>query len=336
MPGYEAFAGALARIAVDTGDRRVSRLVEDLRAPLRVGVRGRSGAGCRTVVRALRAAGLDAADHPATSDLDVHVLVETLRSEDRVELAESPRPCVAVLNKADLSGFGGAGPMAAAAARCGRIEGQTGVPTLPLVGLLAVAVADEVLDDAVLEALRVLAAEPADLRSVDGFVGLPHRLSGQMRARLLAGLDLFGIARAIALVRGGADRSAVIAGLRRASGLDSLLAAIERTAAPVHYRRILNTIGPLAEISTGLGGDRVAGLLAGDDVVLARMAAAVDVVPARVMVGDTAGDYLNQAVFWQRYAQGPVSALHRACGSDIVRGSLRLWSRSGGVQEPAR
>lgn len=38
------------------------------------------------------------------------------------------------------------------------------------------------------------------------------------------------------------------------------------------------------------------------------------------------------AVRWQRYPRGPVSGLHRACGADIVRGSLRLLSHA---QRPA-
>jgi hypothetical protein len=63
------------------------------------------------------------------------------------------------------------------------------------------------------------------------------------------------------------------------------------------------------------------------------MAAAVDVVEAaglRVDLGDGEATHLRRAVTWQRYSRGPVSAVHRSCGADIARGSLRLWSRAGG------
>jgi hypothetical protein len=47
--------------------------------------------------------------------------------------------------------------------------------------------------------------------------------------------------------------------------------------------------------------------------------------------GDTAAAHLRRAVHWQRYRRGPVAATHRACGADIVRGSLRLWTKVGGA-----
>jgi hypothetical protein len=43
--------------------------------------------------------------------------------------------------------------------------------------------------------------------------------------------------------------------------------------------------------------------------------------------------HLRRAVRWRHYAQGPVSALHRRCGTDISRGALRLWLQAGGVVE---
>lgn len=71
-----------------------------------------------------------------------------------------------------------------------------------------------------------------------------------------------------------------------------------------------------------------------DAAVLARMRAAVGVLREAGLQIDTTGDresHLRRAVRWQRYSRGPVSALHRACADDIVRGSLRLWSLAGGV-----
>jgi hypothetical protein len=62
------------------------------------------------------------------------------------------------------------------------------------------------------------------------------------------------------------------------------------------------------------------------------MAAAVDVLEAAGLIVDPANDpvaHRRRAVRWRRYSRGPVSAVHRACGTDIVRGSLRLWSLAG-------
>ena len=97
------------------GQPEFDRLAAELARPLRIGVRGRPGAGRTTLRRALRCAGAD----PEAIEVEVYVFVETLTPEDRAALgSRSERPRVAVLNKADLLGFGGPGPMAAAAARC--------------------------------------------------------------------------------------------------------------------------------------------------------------------------------------------------------------------------
>ena len=125
--------------------------------------------------------------------------------------------------------------------------------------------------------------------------------------------------------RSGASRADVAALLRAASGLEELCAEIDRAAAPVRYRRLIDAVAAL-----GSEDPRRALMLTGDDVVLARMAAAAAVLraagaPDRECV--TRSDHLRRAVHWQRYAGGPVSALHRACATDIARGALRLWAR---------
>ncbi len=74
-----------------------------------------------------------------------------------------------------------------------------------------------------------------------------------------------------------------------------------------------------------------------DAAVLARMREAVRVLRAAGLEVDSADDrdsHLRRAVRWQRYSRGPVSDLHRACATDVVRGSLRLWSLAGGVPVP--
>jgi hypothetical protein len=302
---------------------------------VRVRVVGRPGCGRRTVTRVLRAAGVVVVSPPERADLDIYVLAETLKPEDRLALADSPWPVIAVLNKADLAGFGGAGPVAAAAGHCRLLTDLTGVAVHPLAGLVAVAALDAaVVDDEMFDTLRALTTDPADLGSTDGFAAGTHRLPQLIRQRLLAHLDLFGIAHGVLALRDGADRAGLMAALRRASAVDGLLAAIDAAAAPVRYRRLTDA---LAALAAGTGEPAVAEFLAGDEVVAARMSAATEVVRAAGMTvdqGTTAAAHLRRAIDWQRYSGGPVSRLHRSCGADIARGSLRLWERAGGIAEP--
>jgi hypothetical protein len=60
------------------------------------------------------------------------------------------------------------------------------------------------------------------------------------------------------------------------------------------------------------------------------MAAAVDVVQAvgvTVDTDDKPSAHLRRALYWHRYSRGPLNTLHRHCGADICRGSLRLLRR---------
>ena len=297
-------------------------LLDRLRDPIRVAVDGRAGAGRRTVSRALRGAGRTVAPpgESAEADVCVHVFVETLNTEERSALGAAVRPTVAVLNKADLAGFRGDGPMAVAAQRCRELQRATAVPTLPLSALLAVAGTDPaVLDADLVDAIQTLATNPA-------------AVAEGARRRLAVDLDLFGTACVVSAIRCGAGREDLAALLRAVSGIDDLCAQIDRAAAVVGYRRLAEVLSAL-----GTADPRAARMLAGDDVVLARMSAAAAVVTAAGvsdLVGATGSDHLRRAIHWQRYARGPVSALHKACATDIARGSLRLWAREGGV--PAR
>lgn len=275
---------------------------------VRVCVGGRAGAGLSTVARALRGAGVRVTA-PEDADVDLCVFVETLNADDRAALAGAVRPAVAVLGKADLAGFRGDGPMAAAAARCRELQRATGVPTRPLSGLLAVAGTDpSVLDTALFGALRGLAAAPA---------GVP----GSLRRRLAAELDLYGTACAVSAVAAGASAGEVAAVLRRLSGLDGVCAAVDDAAAAVRYRR-LRSAEP---------GD-------GDEAVLARASAAAaalrsagfDDLECRTRAG-----HLRRAVHWQRYARGPLPALYRDCAMDAARGAMRHWARAEAGDEAA-
>lgn len=282
--------------------------------------------GRATVAAALTAAGVDVAADGA-ADVDVLVIAEALKPEDRALLEESGRPTVVVLNKADLSGFGGAGPMALAHHRAARCRALTGAPTVPTVALLAQA---DLTGDLV-DALRTLLTEPADLSSTDAFVDAPHRLSREVRERLLGALDRFGIAHAVLALDRGASDEALPNHLRKLSRLDRVIEHIDAADAPLRYRRLRTALARLRALATQSDDSRLTDLLVSEDAVLMVMAAAVDVVEgagAHVDRGDDADSHLRRAVHWRRYGNGPVNALHRACAADISRGSLRLLGRS--------
>ncbi len=142
---------------------------------------------------------------------------------------------------------------------------------------------------------------------------------------------MFGITLAVTAARQGRSRAQVRALLRRASCADAVVDRISAAGAEVRYQRILDALDELQ--ARAVSDRRISGFLSRDDTVIARMAAAVDVVVAaglRVDPGDGQAAHLRRAVTWQRYSRGPVSAVHRSCGADITRGSLRLWSQAGG------
>lgn len=279
-----------------------------------------------TVASALAGAGLEIG---APGDVTVLVVAEVLKPEDDALLAElrrAGRPALVVLNKADLAGSGPDGPVATASRRARLLQQTAGVPVVPMVGVLALARA---LPPRLLDALRLLAAEPADLTAVDAFIAGAHRVSPAVRAELLERLDRFGIAHAtVALSRGAGAES--LPGLwRHLSEVDRVLAAIDAAAAPVRYRRVRWALAELRAV----GGPAVGRFLTADDTVIAVMAAAVDVMQAEGLTvdpGDARDAHLCRARRWRYYRDGPVNALHRRCGDDIVRGSLRLFGATGG------
>ena len=190
-----------------------------------------------------------------------------------------------MLNKADLAGFGAGGPIAVADRRAAEYQALTGARTLPMVGLLATATLDEEL----IGALRLLTAEPADLTSTDEFLSADHRLPRAVRARLLDTLDLFGIAHGVLALRQGADAAALPAVLRRLSQVDRVLAQLAATGAEVRYRRVRSALVQLRTLAAR-GRPALAEFLAGDEAVIAVMAAAVDVVQAAGLTVDPDDD----------------------------------------------
>lgn len=281
--------------------------------------------GVSTVAAALAGAGLRVS---AAGDVTVLVIAEVLKPEDEALLAElnrAGRPTVVVLNKADLAGSGPGGPVATAHRRAQQLRTPAGVPVVPMVSLLAVAAT---LPPHLLEALRVLAVAPADLSSADAFIAGPHRVPSVVRTELLHRLDRFGIAHTTLALSRGAEAEALPGLWRRLSEVDRVVAAIDTVAAPVRYRRVRWALAELRAV----GGPAVGRFLAADDTVIAVMAAAVDVVQAdglTVDPGDDGHAHLCRARRWRHYRDGPVNVLHRQCGDDIVRGSLRLLGAAG-------
>jgi hypothetical protein len=308
MSGHQIFVDELARFAGAAADTRWTAIAERLGAPLRVAVSGRRGVGRRTVAHALVRAGIDLAPSSNAADLDVYLIAEVVKPEDRDAIAAAGPRVLTVLNKADVS------------------DTPPGVSAQPMVGLLAVAALDGLLDDTRWAALRLLSARPADLSSPDSFLAGTHPLPVETRGRLLDTLDVFGITAAIAAIRRGESRAQTQALLRRLSRVDAVVASITAAGAEVRYRRLL---GAVAELEALAVTDRLAGqFLSRDDTVIAQMLAAIDVVEAAGLPVERVrhpAEHLRQARHWQRYSRGSVSALHRACGADIARGWLRLW-----------
>ena len=222
-----------------------------------------------------------------------------------------------------------------------QLLGLAGVEMLPMSGLLAVAALDD-LDAMCAAALRELAAHPGGLAcldgSFDGFLAAQLPVPVAARRRLLEVLDLFGIAVGVAALRQGGGPAQLRAVLRRISGVDAVIDRLVAAGAQVRYRRMLRrrlrTGGPGRFAGrfggrSGSGG-QIRAFLSSDDTVVARMAAATEAARAcGLEPGPTAP--LPRAAHWQRYRRTAASGLHRACAADIARGSLRLWSRAGGM-----
>lgn len=292
--GHAIFTDRLVRFAAEVDDPRVAAAAARAGADLTVAVHGRAGVGRGTVARALAGAGFVVAD---AGDVDVHVVAEVVKPEDKAAVAASKRPALLVLNKADL--------VTGARALCARYGALTGVAAVPMVAHLA----DVHVDDELLTAVRA----PAPSR------------------RLLDTLDLYGISHAVSAVRAGADAAGLRRVLRARSGVDGVVAALASLLAEARYRRVGSACAALEAIAAA-GDDGVAAFLREDDTVIACMAAAVDVVQTAGITVDPSDDpaaHLRRAAHWQRYRCGPVNAVHTACASDIARGSLRLWRRAG-------
>ena len=84
--GHQIFTNELTRFAERTGDQRIAPLIDQIGGPLRVAVRGRDGVGRGTVAAALDGAGVLVVDGDTTADVDVVVVAEAVKPEDRAML----------------------------------------------------------------------------------------------------------------------------------------------------------------------------------------------------------------------------------------------------------
>lgn len=301
--GQQIFVDELTRFARGAADQRVVAIAERVAAPLRVTVRGRRGVGRGTVARAL---GRWFTLVETGADLEIQVIAEAVKPEDSV-----PGSALAVLNKADLTGFGGDGPMAAASARCPEFAAILGVPVLPMSGLLALAALEDP-GATCWAALRALAAEPAP---------------DVVPRELLAGVDLFGIALAVAALRQGNGPAQVRALWRRVSGVDEVVGRLNAAGAEARYRRVIDAVTELEALA--VADPAVNAFLGADDTVIARMADALDAARACGLEAGP-GEPLQRAAHWQRYSRSARGGLYRTCGADIARGALRLWAAGQG------
>lgn len=321
------FVGLVNRFATESSDPRIAAIAARMSTPVRVAVVGRRGVGRRTVARALQRVGTAITPDQA-ADLVVYVLVEVAKPEDASVLGAlrargaGGQPVLVVLNKTDLTGRAAVADVAA----------RLTAPVEAMAALLAVAALDG-LNDPLWHAVQALAAEPAGLGSAADFLTGPHPLPRQVRLQLCETLDVPGITRAVTAVRQGWSAAQVYALLRRLSGVDAVAQRLNTLAAVVRYQRLLDAVAQLEAQAAGDG--RICDFLSHDDTVVARMAAALEVVEAAGLAFDVvdAAARLETAARWQQYGRGPLNGVHRACADDIARGLLRLWAMTA---EPAR
>ena len=229
------------------------------------------------------------------------------------------RPVLVVLNKADLiattaPGRHPDGPTAAARARCAQLSARAGFPVEPLVGVLAVAA----LDDTSWRGLLALAGgQPVD---------------DAVRGRLMDTLDAFGIRQATAAIRRGAGRGDVEALLRGVSGIDAVTDKLVVLGAQPRYQRMLAAVAQLETMA--VADPRISDFLVerrhrggpddGRISTQSRRSVSAWITatrPQRTSVARCTG---------RADADKTVTGGGRACRADIVRGSLRLWSKVGG------
>ena len=238
------------------------RAVDDLQGPLRVAVVGRFGTGRDTVARALRqsydVSPIGPGDDADDADAWLHVLSGWPRPDDVATIADlDPRRSLVVLGKADSLG---SWPAARdRAAQCTASLGRAVVPVMPLL-----AVPDLRMDDIDFMAAMAAAGEqvpPMQAEFLDA--GGPHQRL--QRLSLLRRLDAYGIASALALLRGGPLTAEELAArLHQRSGLDALADPLTEFASLAEHRRVRRVVDELEIIAAqGILRDEIEHILSG-------------------------------------------------------------------------
>lgn len=317
VDGRRAFAAELEGFLEGKSVGQLTQVNAQLMRPIRIAVDGRPGVGRRTVARALSARGVSVVD--AGAEVRVLVIAETLKPEDRAELAASDLPVLIVANKADVC-----------ALAPGFCAPAPATDVVPMNGLLCTLTT---LDDDVVAALRTFVAVPPDLSSVDAFVTTAHPVERGLRARLLDLLDRFGVGLAVEALATGADPAAALELLHRRSNVDAVLARLNAVAAPARYRRVQSALADLRALAASTDDERLWQFLAADATVAAQLPVALDVLEAAgwaVADVEQSLEPARRALHWDRQARGPLAALPRACAADAVRGALRLLDQGQG------
>lgn len=326
------FFDVLAEFATQARNPDVTAIEERFRTPVRVAVLGRRGVGRESVTAALAGSGVKLSTDAAKADVRVLVIAEALKPEELEQLRAAPQRSttdLVVLNKADLIGVTPDGPLAFAERRAAEVAAAVNRPVAPMIAHLAGAE----VDDEDLAALRLLAAAPADMTSTDAFVDSDHLLPTVLRRRLLEKFDRFGLTHAVAAVAAGATGATVARQLRALSQVDRVIGRLTAVTAPVRYGRIRGAVRELGALAAQTGDESLEAFLSADEVLIAVMAAAVDVMEAAGFGVDRrdrdaeADGRLHRAVHWATYAKAPVDIRYQRCATDIARGSLRLLGR---------
>jgi hypothetical protein len=200
--------------------------------------------------------------HPGENDVKA---LEALRAAAAAGAGVTAINTIGVLSQIDRLGEGTGNPWPTArrqAAKDGKRLGALVSTIVPVHGLLAATALGTAFRESDMAALRRLAAADRDVveaacYTAEDFLSSPRvPLEPDVRARLLGLLGLYGIAIALATIDNGVQgATSLLKALRAVSGIDDLLAQLDRQfvalADPLRARTAMRTLDAV----TWLGGD---------------------------------------------------------------------------------
>ncbi|MEV0945276.1 hypothetical protein [Rhodococcus sp. NPDC049939] len=298
------------------------------RAPIRVLTAGRAGVGRSTVAAALTATVStdvlieesdpvdvpDAPDPTLDADLVVYVLVESVRDADREAVRSlDPARVLFVLNKSDTLGESRSPEdvWSAAVARASDCAATVGLPTLPLIGSLAVIGEPSDAD------LAVLRTSPGDLE-------------------VRWGVHAVACAKVAIEANPELDADGIDAVLRDASGIGSVTTAVADLVDGIRARRAAELLEALRAPSMRNSSARgvLEKYLAGDEAIaLAAEAARLHLRVRPPVAHDrprTADDALRCADWWRAQLAQQSTPRQRRAIVDVRRHYIRLWQQMSG------